>query len=77
MKEGTKIMMALKLSRKPLLQNPSCAYCGKIFNKNVVSLQLAVDHKVIDFPICQPCFEMVPLFEATVNLEQGFARVKR
>jgi len=77
MKEGTIIMMDLKLSRKPLLQNPSCAYCGKIFNKNGVSLQLAVDHKVIDFPICQPCFEMVPLFEATVNLEQGFARVKR
>jgi hypothetical protein len=77
MKEGTIIMMDLKLSKKPLLQNPSCAYCGKIFNKNGVSLQLAVDHKVIDFPICQPCFEMVPLFEATVNVEQGFARVKR
>lgn len=70
-------MMELKLSKKPLLQNPSCAYCGKVFNKNGVSLQLEVDHKVINFPICQPCFDMVSLFEATVNLENGFARVKR
>jgi hypothetical protein len=70
-------MMELKLSKKPLLQNPSCAYCGRVFNSNGVSLQLEVDHKVIHFPICQPCFEWVSLFEATVNLEIGFARIKR
>lgn len=71
------MMMELKLSKRPLLQNPSCAYCGKVFNKNGVNLQLEVDHEVIHFPICQPCFEMVPLVEASVNLEHGFARVKR
>ena len=70
-------MMELRLSRNPLLQNPSCAYCGKVFNKNGVSLQLEVDHQVIDFPICQPCFEAVPSFEATVNLENEFARIHR
>jgi hypothetical protein len=69
--------MELKLSKRPLLQNPSCAYCGKVFNKEGVNLQVEVDHKVINFPICQPCFEIVPLFEANVNLELGFARVKR
>lgn len=70
-------MMEFKLSKEPLLKNPSCAYCGKVFNKKGVSLQLAVDHKVINFPICQPCFEMVPFFEATVNLENEFARINR
>jgi len=70
-------MMELKLSKNPLLQNPSCAYCGNVFSKNGITLQLETDHKVVNFPICQRCFEMVPLFEATVNLEQGFARVKR
>jgi hypothetical protein len=70
-------MMEFKLSKEPLLKNPSCAYCGKVFNKKGVSLQLGVDHKVINFPICQPCFEAVPLFEATVNLEDEFARIKR
>jgi hypothetical protein len=70
-------MMELKLSKKPLQKNPSCAYCGKVFNEKGLSLQLEMDHKVIHFPICQPCFEMVPLLEATVNLEQGFARLNR
>ena len=70
-------MMELKLSRKPLQKNPSCVYCGKVFNQNGVSLQLQVDHKVIDFPLCQQCFEMVPHLEATVNLEQGYVRIKR
>ena len=69
--------MEFALSRKPLLKNPSCAYCGKVFNEKGLSLQMKVDQKVVHFPICQSCFELVPLFEATVNLEQGFARVKR
>jgi len=70
-------MMHLTLSRKPLMPNLNCAYCGKVFNKNGLSLQLEVDYKVIHLPICQPCFEMVPQFEATVNLEQAVARIKR
>ncbi|MDH4264226.1 MAG: hypothetical protein ABH969_10300 [Pseudomonadota bacterium] len=70
-------MMELKLSKEPLLKNPSCAYCGKVFNEKGVSLQLEVDHKVIHFPICEPCFKMVSSFEATVNLEDGFARINR
>jgi hypothetical protein len=70
-------MMGFKLCKEPLQKNPSCAYCGKVFNKKGVSLQLEVDRKVIHFPICQPCFEMVPCFEATVNLENEFARINR
>jgi hypothetical protein len=70
-------MMELKLSQKPLMKNPSCASCGKVFREKGVNLQIEVDHKSIHFPICQPCFDLIPLFEATVNLEQGFARVKR
>jgi len=70
-------MMELKLSKEPLIKNPSCAYCGKVFNTKGVSLQLAVDHKVINFPICPSCFEAVPNFEATVNLENEFARIHR
>jgi hypothetical protein len=70
-------MMELKLSKNPLGQNPSCAYCGNVFNKDGITLQLEADHKVVTFPICQRCFEMVPLFEATVDLGGGFARVKR
>ncbi len=70
-------MMEFTLSKRPLLKNPSCAYCGKVFNQYGVSLQIRVDHKIIDFPLCQHCFEIVPLFEATVNPEQGYARVKR
>jgi len=70
-------MLELKLSKKPLGKNPSCAYCGRVFNDKGLDLQLEIDHKVIDFPICQPCFETVPRFEAWVNLEQGFARIKR
>ncbi len=70
-------MMEFTLSRKPLAKNLSCAYCGKVFNEKGVTLQLIVDHKTIHFPICQPCFEMVPQFEAAVDLETGYARVKR
>ncbi len=70
-------MMEFKLSKEPLTKNPSCAYCGKVFNAKGVSLQLGVDHKVIHFPICQTCFEAVPSFEATVNLENQFARIHR
>jgi len=69
--------MELKLSREPLITNPNCAYCGKVFNKKGLNLQLQIDHKAIHFPICQSCFEMVPLFEATVNLESGVARINR
>ncbi len=70
-------MVELTLSKTPLRKNPSCAYCGRVFNKDGVSIQLKIDQKVIDFPICQPCFELVPLFEATINIEQGYARVTR
>ena len=70
-------MMEFTLSKKPLQNNPSCAYCGKVFTEKGLSLQIQVDHKVIDFPICQPCFEWVPRFQATVNTETGFARLKR
>jgi hypothetical protein len=70
-------MMELKLSKKPLEQNSSCAYCGNVFNKDGLTWQLETDHKVIHFPICPRCFAMIPLFEATVNLEEGFARIKR
>ena len=77
LKGGKYEMIEFKLSRKPLQKNPSCAYCGKVFNQNGVSLQLQVDHKVIDFPVCQPCFEMGSPLKAAVDLEQGVARVKR
>jgi len=70
-------MMEFILSRKPLAKNPSCAYCGKVFNEKGVTLQLIVDQKTIPFPICQPCFEMVPQFEVAVDLEAEFARIKR
>ena len=30
-------MMELKLSKEPLIKNPSCAYCGKVFNSKGVS----------------------------------------
>ena len=70
-------MMEFTLSKEPLQKNPNCAYCGKVFNDKGLSLQIHVDQKVIDFPICQPCFDMVPLFQAAVNLETGYARLKR
>ena len=70
-------MIELKLSKEPLLKNPNCAYCGKVFNEKGISLQLAMDQKVIHFPLCQPCFEKVPLFVATVDVEHGFARLNR
>ncbi len=69
--------MEFTLSRKPLQDNPSCAYCGRIFNEDGLTLRLEVDHTPIDFPICQRCFDMVPRFDATVNLETGAARMKR
>ena len=70
-------MMEFTLSKKPIQNNPNCAYCGKVFNDKGLSLQIQVDHRKIDFPICQPCFEMVPRFQATVNLETGYAKLKR
>jgi len=70
-------MMEFTLSKKPLRNNPNCAYCGKVFNDKGLNLQIQVDQRVIDFPICQPCFDMVPRFQADVNLETGYARVKR
>ena len=70
-------MMEFTLSKKPLQKNPNCAYCGRVFNDKGLSLQIQVDQKVIDFPICQPCFDMIPLFQAAVNLETGHARVER
>lgn len=70
-------MMELTLSKNPLLKNPSCASCGRVFNERGVNLKLQVDDKTVNFSICQSCFDTIPLFEASVNLEQGFARVKR
>ena len=70
-------MMEFTLSKNPLHHNPSCAYCGKVFNDKGLNLQIQVDHQVIDFPICQLCFDMVPRFQADVDLETGYARVKR
>jgi hypothetical protein len=69
--------MELTVSKNPLKNNSNCAYCGKVFSKNGFSLQLEVDHKMIDLPICPSCFDRIPRFEATVNLEQGYARLKR
>jgi hypothetical protein len=48
-----------------------------VFNEKGLSLQIQVDHKVVDFPLCQPCFDQLPRLQATVNLENGSARVKR
>ncbi len=70
-------MMEFTLSKKPLQNNPNCAYCGKVFNDQGLNLRIQVDQRVIDFPICQPCFEMVPCFQAAVNLATGVARIKR
>jgi hypothetical protein len=70
-------MMEFILSKKPLQNNPNCSYCGRVFNDKGLSLQIHLDQKVILFPICQPCFEMIPLFQAEVNLETGYARVRR
>ncbi len=70
-------MMELKLSREPLQKNPSCAYCGNVFNKKGINLELILENKVIDFPICPACFEMVTTFEASLDLDQGYARIKR
>jgi hypothetical protein len=69
--------MEFTLSKKPFRDNPSCAYCGKVFNEKGLSLQIQVDHKVVDFPLCQPCFDQLPRLQATVNLEIGSARIKR
>lgn len=70
-------MMDLRISKQPLMKNANCASCGRVFNEKGVSLEIEVDHKSIHFPICQSCFDLIPLFEATVNLEQGYARMKR
>lgn len=69
--------MELILSKRPLRPNQSCASCGNVFNSQGLTLQLKWDHQVVDFPLCQRCFDAVPLFEATVNPELGSARVKR
>jgi len=70
-------MMVFTLSKKPLRKNANCAYCGRIFNDKGLSLQIRVDQKVIDLPICQACFDMVPQFQASINLETGYARLER
>jgi hypothetical protein len=69
--------MDLRLSREPLVRNPNCAYCGKVFNGPGVHLQLEDGEKTIQFPLCRSCFDALPYLEATVNLERGLARVKR
>lgn len=70
-------MTELRLSREPLQKNPSCAYCGKVFNQRGINLQLILDHRIIDFPICQPCSDRIATFEATLDTEQGYVRIKR
>ncbi len=70
-------MMEFTLSKKPLHNNPSCAYCGRVFNEKGLNLQIRMDRKVVDFPLCQPCFDQLPRLQATVNLETGAARIKR
>lgn len=70
-------MMEFTLSKKPLQNNPSCAYCGRVFNEKGLSLQIQVDRKVVDFPLCQPCFDLLPRLRATVNPETGVARINR
>lgn len=69
--------MEVIISKDPLQKNPNCAYCGRVFNAQGLTLQIQVDHKKIDLPICRPCFETVPRFEATVNVDYESARVKR
>ncbi len=69
--------MEFRLSRQPLMKNPNCASCGRVFNEKGVTLEIDIDEKRIQFPICQSCFDLIPLFEANVDLEQGYARMKR
>lgn len=70
-------MLEFTLSKKPLQNNPSCAYCGRVFNEKGLSLQIQVDRKIVDFSLCQPCFDQLPRLQATVNLENRSARIKR
>ena len=70
-------MMEFTLSKKPLQNNPSCAYCGKVFNERGLTLQLRMDRSSVEFPLCQPCFDSLPALQATVNPETGAARIKR
>ena len=70
-------MMEFTLSKKPLQNNPSCAYCGKVFNEKGLTLQLRVDSRSVEFPLCQPCFDRAPRLQASVNLETGSARIQR
>ncbi len=69
--------MEFTLSKKPLQDNVSCAYCGRVFNENGLTLRIELDDKRIDFPLCQPCFDLVPRFDADVNLETSAARIRR
>ncbi len=70
-------MMEFTVSKNPIRNNANCAYCGRVFNEGGLSLQIRMDHREIDFPLCQRCFDMVPIFEAAVNPETGYARLKR
>ena len=70
-------MIEFALSKKPLQDNPSCAHCGKVFNEKGLTLQLRMDSRSVDFPLCQRCFDWLPALQATVNLETGTARIKR
>jgi hypothetical protein len=70
-------MMELKISKTPLTRNPNCASCGRVFNEKGLTLELEFDHQKIRFPLCQSCFDAVPLFEAEVRPEQGTVRLKR
>ena len=69
--------MEFTLSKKPLQNNSTCASCGRVFSEEGLSLRFDLDGKVIDFPLCQRCFDTIPRFDAAVNPETGAARVKR
>lgn len=70
-------MMDLKISRNPLMKNPSCAYCGRTFREKGLHMEMRAGERSVQLPICPSCFELFPEFEATADLEMGIIRLKR
>ncbi|MCX5906833.1 MAG: hypothetical protein NTY64_06520 [Deltaproteobacteria bacterium] len=70
-------MMELKISKQPRMKNPSCAYCGRTFREKGLNLELVEGERSIHLPLCPSCFDLLPEFEATVDLEHGYMRLKR
>ncbi len=70
-------MMDLKISKNPLMKNPSCAYCGRTFREKGFHLEMEAGERSVHLPICPSCFELLPEFEATVDLANGYIRLKR